>query len=433
MTLRLRLHLLAVPLCASFVLASCGGGGSADDNNTVPPPAAAGCTPTRAGYDAVTIGMAYPAATAAMGCEGNVLNSVTVGGEEQTTYQWGSVASGAYVQLEVRAGRVHAKTARRLDSASTPSLCLATQASFDQLQIGMGYAAAAATLGCDGELMSEVSVEGLAQRSYAWGNVVSGPYVQLQFNNGSLSGRLAQRLTPAAAPSSCVPTRSGYDSVVPGLALAAVVERMGCAGQLLNDVVVSGLARQTYAWGNVASGPYAQITLDGGAVSSKIAQRLDAGVPANCTPTQARFDALASGATLASAQATMGCAGELVNEATVEGVHQVSQSWGSVISGPYVMVTIRDGSLSAKFAQRLDGTGAPSACLPTAASHAALTNGMSYAQASAAVGCAGQLLNELVTGGMNEKTFAWGDVSSGPYLQVKFSNGALSAKTAMRL
>ena len=431
MTFHLRLHHLAAPLCVFFLLTACGGGG--DDTVSSNPPAAAGCTPTRTGYDAVAFGMDYPAAAAAMGCEGTVLSSVTVEGATQTTYQWGSVGSGPYTQVQLRAGRVNSKTAQRLDAASTPSLCLATQASFDQLQTGANHAAAAATLGCDGELVSEVAVEGLAQRTYAWGSVVAGPYVQLQFDNGSLSAKLAQRLTPAAAPSACVPTRAGYDSVVPGLALAAVVERMGCAGQLLNDVVVSVLARQTYAWGDVVSGPYAQITLDGGAVTGKIAQRLDAGVPANCVPTQARFDALAPDATLAVAQATMGCAGELVNEVTVGGMRQVSQSWGNVANGPYVMITLRDDRLSAKLAQRLAGTGAPSACLPTSASHAALTIGMSYANASAAVGCAGQLLNEVVTGGMSEKNFAWGDVVSGPYLQVKFRNGALAAKTAMRL
>jgi len=377
--------------------------------------------------------MGYPAATAAMGCEGKVVNSVTVEGQEQITYEWGSVDSGPYAQVQVRAGQVHGKTAKRLDSASTPSVCLATQASFDQLLTGSDYATAAATLGCGGELISEVTVDGLAQRSYAWGNVVAGPYVQLRFDNGLLSAKLAQRLTLSAAPSACVPTRAGYDSVIPGLALAAVVERMGCAGQLLNDVVVSGLARQTYAWGDAASGPYAQITLDGGAVTAKIAQRLDAGVPANCVPTQAQFDALAAGVTLAAAQATMGCAGELVNDATVDGVREVSQSWGNVATGPYVMVTLRDNRLSAKFAQRLDGTGAPSACLPTSATHAALTDGMSYADASATVGCAGQLLHEVVIDGTNEKTFVWGNVVSGPYMQVKFRNGALAAKAALRL
>jgi hypothetical protein len=58
---------------------------------------------------------------------------------------------------------------------------------------------------------------------------------------------------------------------------------------------------------------------------------------------------------------------------------------------------------------------------------------MDYASAAALVGCGGQLLNEVVTGGTDQKTYAWGDVASGPYIQVSFSNGLLSSKIGMRL
>jgi hypothetical protein len=428
-------------LCLPFVpcaltailLSACGGGGGAEDSAIGPAvPSASACLPTRAGYDQVSISMDSAETPAAMGCQGAVLNVVTVEGVAETTYHWGAAGTGAYAQVKVRSGRVVGKIAQRLDGASALSLCLPTAPAYEALPNGSSVSTAAATFGCSGALVSEMSVEGLTQLSYAWGSVASGPYALVNFGNGVMTGRLGENLNSAAAPSSCVPTRTAYDSVTVGLSLAAVRQRIGCEGQMLAEFQVSGLSRQTYAWGDVATGPYAQIVFDGGLVTGKVGQRLDAGTPANCTPTQSRFDALASGSSLAAVQAVMGCAGELVNEVTVGGIRQVNQAWGQVASGPYVMVTLRADQMSARLGQRLDGTGSPSICAPTAANHAALTVGMTVAQATAVMGCAGQLLNEVVTGDTNEKTFTWGNVT-GPYQQVKFRNGALAAKIGMML
>ncbi|CAN7263861.1 hypothetical protein LJR028_001099 [Rhizobacter sp. LjRoot28] len=361
------------------------------------------------------------------------MSRVTVEDQEETTFHWGIAGSGAYAQVKVRGGRVVGKTAQQLDSSSNPSLCLPTASSFDGLALGIDPTTASARIGCAGELASEMSVVGLTRLTYAWGSVASGPYALLTFDNGALAGRLAQRLTVSAAPSACAPSRTSYESVLPGLDVASVQQRMGCAGQMLNDVLVGGLARQTYAWGDVAVGPYAQIVFDGGLVTGKIALRLDAVGSQDCVPNQARFDALAQGSTLAAAQATLGCSGAQVNEINVDGERQITQSWGDIASGPFVMVTFSADQLTSKLAQRLDGTGLPSGCLPTSATHAALTLGMTIAEASAVVGCPGQLLNEVVTGNINEMTFAWGDVVAGPYQQLNFRNGNLAGKLGVRL
>ena len=422
-------------LLAATLLVGCGGGGGGGDDVVAVPPAsgAPGCAPSRAAYDSVVIGASPSAAAVVMGCAGELVSQMDVAGLTQYTYQWGTVSSGPYVQMTVRDGRVTSKTARQLDAASAPSLCLPTVASVGALPIGVDVTTVVATLGCAGELVSESATGGVSERTLVWGSVTSGPFVDFKFTNGVMTSRFSQGLTPAAAASSCVPTRVSYDTIVQGLDIAAVQQRLGCAGQLLNDVLVAGLARRTYAWGNAAMGPYAQVTFDGGLVSSKMASRLEAVVSANCTPTQARFDALAPGATLASVQATMGCGGEQINNATVSGVNQVSQAWGSPASGAYVMVTLRADQLTAKLAQHLDGAPGPAACLPTSPTVAALRGGLTFVQASATIGCSGWLLTEVVTGSTNEKTYSWGSVVSGPYLQAKFRNGALASWSSTRL
>lgn len=428
----------AAPLLA-LLLAACGGGGSSDDDATAgddtgTAPASA-CLPTQAAFEAVAIGATYGAAVAAVGCEGELLNEIVVEGVTQKTYAWGRVDSGPYLQMQFRASALHGKTAQRLSGRTEPSACLPTLASYQALDAGASYADAAADIGCDGMLLNELVVGGLHQKTYAWGDVASGPYAQVKFVADALDAKLSQRLTDDAVPSACLPSSTSFAALVIGMSYPAAVAALGCDGQLLNDLTTDGVNQRTYAWGHVASGPYAQVQFRDGLLSAKLSQRLDdAGAPSSCLPTRSSFDALAPGISVAAAAAALGCPGQLLNDVVVDGAQQTTYAWGSVVSGPYIQVTFRSGTLHEKLGQRLDDSGAPSSCLPTQAGFDGLLPGMSDAAAAGVIGCGGQLLNEIVlSDGSSHKTYAWGNVASGPYAQVKLIDGMLSTKYGTRL
>ena len=428
----------AAPLLA-LLLTACGGGGGSDDDatagddtSTVP---ASACLPTQAGFEAVTMGASYSAAVTAVGCEGELLNEIVVEGVAQKTYAWGRVDSGPYLQMQFRSGALHAKTAQRLSGRTERSACLPTLATYQALDAGASYADAAAGIGCEGMLLNEIVVGGQHQKNYAWGDVASGPYAQVKFVADALDAKLSQRLTDDAVPSACLPSTTSFAALVIGMSYPAAVDAVGCDGQLLNDLTTDGVNQRSYAWGHVASGPYAQVQFRDGLLSAKTSQRLDdAGAPSSCLPTQSGFDALVPGISAAAAATTLGCAGQLLNEVVVDGAQQTTYAWGSVVSGPYIQVTFRGGSLHEKFAQRLGGSGAPSSCLPTQGGFDSLVPGMSDAAAAGTIGCGGQLLNEIVlSDGSHHKTYAWGNVVSGPYVQVKFVDGVLTTKYGTRL
>ena len=430
------LRALLPTLVLSSLLAACGGGG---DNP--PPPvdngggaAPSSCLPTQEGFDSLAMGVGYPAAKAMMGCEGQLLNDAVVDGVSQKTYAWGSVTSGPYMQASFRAGALNARLGQRLTGLTTASSCTATAGGFAQLSTGMAYDTAKGIVGCEGQLLNETVVDGVASRTYAWGDVASGPYIQVEFREDALSTKLSQRLDGSGAASSCLPTQAGVDALSTGMSYATAAVKMGCDGQLLNDVTAGGTHQVTYAWGNVVSGPYAQVQFIDGQLSATLSQRLDgSGGASGCTATQAKFDAMSSGIGYAAAKGIVGCEGQLLNDVTVGGIHQTTYAWGDVTTGPYIQAKFVEDQLSSRLAQRLDGTGAPSSCVASGTSFNGLTTGMDYASAAALVGCGGQLLNEVVTGSTDQKTYAWGDVASGPYIQVSFSNGLLSSKIGMRL
>jgi hypothetical protein len=428
-----------VSLCLSAVLTACGGGGGGSDPFTTPPvlpppTGSATCLPTQASFDALAVGGAYQAATKAMGCEGQLLNEVSTGGVNQKTYAWGQVTTGPYVNVVFSGDVLSIKLAQRLDNGPATSACLPAQATFGALTVGMSYTAAVATIGCNGHLLNDVVSADTLQKSYDWGNVVSGPYLQVNFKNGVLESKISQRLDVTSAPSTCLPTQANYDALGAGQDAAAVAKTMGCAGQQLNDAVVSGRRQVTLAWGDVVSGPYIQVNLLDGLFSGKISQRLNGtGAASGCLPTQANFDRLASGTTVAAAASIMGCAGQLLNTATVSGVTQASYAWGNVVSGAYVSVNFTGDALVTKLGQKLGNTGTPSVCLPTKAQFDQLATGLTYTGVEAVMGCGGELLNEVVSSGTNQKTFAWGNVVTGPYIQLNFVSDKLNTKFAQRL
>jgi hypothetical protein len=430
------LRALLPALVLSSLLAACGGGSGtptevAGNGGGAAP---SGCLPTQEEFDSLSMGAGYPAVKAVMGCEGQLLNDAVVDGISQKTYAWGSVASGPYLQASFRAGALNARLGQRLTGRTTPSSCTATAGGFAQLGTGIAYATAEGIVGCEGQMLNETVVDGVASRTYAWGDVAAGPYIQVEFREDALSTKLSQRLDGSGAASSCLPTRAGVDALSVGMGYASAAAAMGCDGQLLNDVTAGGTHQVTYAWGNVVSGPYAQVQFVNGQLSTTLSQRLDgSGSASGCTATQAKFDAMSSGIGYAAAKGIVGCEGQLLNDVTVGGVHQKTYAWGDVGSGPYIQAKFVDDQLSSRLAQRLDGTGAPSSCVAGSTSFNGLATGMDYASAAALVGCGGQLLNEVVTGGTDQKTYAWGDVASGPYIQVSFSNGLLSSKIGMRL
>ncbi len=168
-----------------------------------------------------------------------------------------------------------AATATATAPTTGSSTCLPTQANFDALVIGQAYPAAAKAMGCEATLLSEVSTGGLTQRTYAWGQVSMGPYVNAVFSGGVLSIKLAQRLGNDAATSACLPSRATFDSLKVGMDYAGASAAMGCSGHLLNDAVSSGLSQKSYDWGNVVDGPYVLVKFGNGLLETKLAQRLD--------------------------------------------------------------------------------------------------------------------------------------------------------------
>jgi len=430
-----RLPLAAILL--SSLLAACGGGGGEaptqiEDGGGA---SASSCLPSQTAFDNLAMGLDYPAAKAVVGCEGQLLNDTVVSGVSQKTYAWGAVTGGPYMQVTFRGSVLTGRIGQRLSGRIEPSGCVATAGGFAHLATGMGYATAAGIVGCEAQLLNETVVDGAASRTYAWGDVTTGPYIQVQFHADALSAKLSQRLDGSGAASACLPSQAGVDALAAGMSYAAAAQAMGCDGQLLNDVTTGGSNHKTYAWGNVVSGPYAQVAFIDGQLSTKLSQRLDAaGAGASaCVATQAKFDALSAGIGYAAAKGVVGCDGQLLTDVTVDGSRQQTYAWGDVVAGPYIQVKFVADALDTKLAQRLDGSGAPSACLASRTSFDSLATGMGYDAAAALIGCGGQLLNEVVTGGSDQKTYAWGDVVTGPYIQVSFSNGQLSSKIGMRL
>ncbi len=317
---------------------------------------------------------------------------------------------------------------------TSPSSCLPTKDAFDKLAMGIDYAAAKATLGCEGQLASEAAAGGVQERTYAWGKVDSGAYAQVKFRNGALSARTGQRLSGRTTASECKPTASRLAQLSDGMSYDAARTAVGCEGRLMQESVIDGVTSNVYDWGDVATGPYLQTTFTAGALSGRVQQRIDGnGAPSACLPTQAHVDALAVGMSYADAVGKMGCEGQLLNEVTVDNAVQKTYAWGNVASGPYAQVVFRNGALSDRSTQRLDGSPETSSCLPTGAQFDAITFAMGYAAVRQVIGCEGHLQSDILAGNSRQTIYDWGSVVSGPYVQVNFTNDVVSVRLSKQL
>jgi hypothetical protein len=156
-------------------------------------------------------------------------------------------------------------------------------------------------------------------------------------------------------------------------------------------------------------------------------------VSSGCLPTQGAFTALNIGSSFAQAYPVMGCDGVLVSDSVTNGFPQKIYAWGKENSGPYAKLIFSAGVLSTKLAQHLAGPEETSVCLPTPASFGALSVGASYSNTVFAMGCEGKLVTEIASADVQQKSYDWGNSTTGPYLLVQFKNGVLETKTAQRL
>ena len=144
------------------------------------------------------------------------------------------------------------------------SACVPTAEVMSQRIEGMSsYAETMEHMGCEGRLVSDATVAGQSTRTYDWGRVDSGPFVQMHFRNDRLQNWSSKGLY-GTEPASCLPTRSAADRLVAGMGIDEVSHVVGCTGQTVSHSVdyAGVMGTQTVlTWGNVASGPYLMVTI----------------------------------------------------------------------------------------------------------------------------------------------------------------------------
>jgi len=161
-------------------------------------------------------------------------------------------------------------------------------------------------------------------------------------------------LPPASA---CLPTAEVMSERIHGKSsYAETVEHMGCEGRLVSEANVAGQSTRTYDWGRVDSGPYVQMHFRNDLLQNWSSKGLYGTEPASCLPTRAAADRLLAGMDIEEVSGIVGCKGQTasysVDYTGVMGVQTVL-TWGSIESGPYLMVTVKDNELLAFSSQRL--------------------------------------------------------------------------------
>jgi len=161
-------------------------------------------------------------------------------------------------------------------------------------------------------------------------------------------------LPPASA---CLPTTEAPGSRVAARAsYAETVEQMGCEGRMVSETFASGESIRMYDWGQVTSGPYVLMEFRNDQLLGWTSKGVYDAAPAGCLPTRAAVDRLATGMDLAEVSEVIGCTGQTISHSVdYSGLWgtQSNLAWGDIASGPYLMVTIKDNSLSSFSSQRL--------------------------------------------------------------------------------
>ncbi|KQW01348.1 hypothetical protein [Rhizobacter sp. Root1221] len=157
------------------------------------------------------------------------------------------------------------------------SSCLPTTEALGNRVQGMNtYAEVAAHMGCEGRLVGDVTTSGHTVRTYDWGRVESGPYVQMEFRTDQLHGWTSKGLY-GADPATCLPTRAAVDRLAVDMDILDVNAIIGCRGQTVSFTVnyasADGL-QSVEAWGNVTSGPYLMATFKKNLLVAFSTQRL---------------------------------------------------------------------------------------------------------------------------------------------------------------
>jgi hypothetical protein len=146
-----------------------------------------------------------------------------------------------------------------------------------QTHLSDTYTDTAAHMGCEGRLVTEVATGGQVIRTYDWGRVESGPYVQVQYWDGLIRSWTSQGLVDAA-PSVCLPTRDAVARLAVGMGSPTVDTTIGCPGHGVSFSMdykpTGGGSTLVLSWGDVTSGPYLLATFRLGRLESYITQRL---------------------------------------------------------------------------------------------------------------------------------------------------------------
>ena len=138
------------------------------------------------------------------------------------------------------------------------------------------YAKTVEHMGCEGRLVSDATVAGLSTRTYDWGRVDSGPFVQMHFRDDQLQNWSSKGLF-GTEPASCLPTRSAADRLVTGMGTDEVSHIIGCKGQTVSySLDYTGVmgAQSVLTWGSVGSGPYLMATIKDNKLLAFSSQRL---------------------------------------------------------------------------------------------------------------------------------------------------------------
>jgi hypothetical protein len=191
-----------LPLACVLVfaaLAGCGGdAGGSGAEPAIDPPAlplvSSSCLPTQGAFSALNIGSNFSQAYPVMGCEGILVSDSVTSGFPQKIYAWGKESSGPYAKLIFSAGVLSTKLAQYLAGPEEASACLPTAATFGVLKVGASYTNTVFAMGCEGKLVTEIASADVQQKTFEWGNAVSGAYAQVLFKNGALESKTSQRL-----------------------------------------------------------------------------------------------------------------------------------------------------------------------------------------------------------------------------------------------